>query len=272
MADTYSMDDLLHIMARLRDKENGCPWDVEQTFETIAPYTIEEAYEVDEAIRAGDMSALKDELGDLLFQAVFHARMAEEAKLFSFADVVQNVSEKMVRRHPHVFGEADIATADAQVSAWEVQKAREREKKAATEGRQPSVLDGVSISLPALLRAVKLQKRAARVGFDWPDTTDVLKKMQEEAAELVDEVRRENPDQARIKEEMGDLLFVMANLARHLDVDPEEALRGTNAKFERRFHRIEELLGKKGKRPEDSDLDEMDSLWNIAKAEEKAAQ
>lgn len=272
MTDTYSMDDLLHIMARLRDKEGGCPWDVEQTFETIAPYTIEEAYEVDEAIRAGDMNALKDELGDLLFQAVFHAQMATEDGLFSFADVVQNVSEKMVRRHPHVFGEADIATADAQISAWEVQKAKEREKKAADEGRSPSALDGVSISLPALLRAVKLQKRAARVGFDWTDTTDVLAKMQEEAAELVEEVRSENPDHSRIKDEMGDLLFVMANLARHLGVDPEEALRGTNAKFERRFHKIEELLGKEGKSPENSSLEEMDALWNVAKAEEKAAQ
>ncbi len=272
MATKYSMDDLLQIMARLRAKEGGCPWDVEQTFETIAPYTIEEAYEVDEAIRAGDMEALKDELGDLLFQAVFHAQMAAEEGLFSFSDVVQNVSEKMVRRHPHVFGDADIATADAQVGAWEAQKAKERAKKAASEGRAPSALDGVSISLPALLRAVKLQKRAARVGFDWSETTDVLAKMQEEAAELVAEVHANEPDRARIKDELGDLLFVMANLARHLDVDPEEALRGTNAKFERRFHKIEELLGKKGKSPKESTLEEMDSLWNIAKAEEKAAQ
>ena len=272
MSDSYSIQDLLEIMARLRDKKKGCPWDVEQTFATIAPYTIEEAYEVDEAIRAGDMHSLKDELGDLLFQVVFHAQMADEAGLFTFEDVVQNVSEKMVRRHPHVFGDADIATADAQVSAWEVQKANERQRKAEEEGREPSALDGVSISLPALLRAVKLQKRAARVGFDWPETTDVLAKMQEEAAELVEEVQAAEQDHARVKDELGDLLFVMANLARHLDVEPEEALRGTNAKFERRFHRIEALLAEQGKTPAQSNLEEMDALWNTAKKEEKSGE
>ena len=271
MSSRYTITDLLEIMKRLRDPENGCPWDVEQTFETIAPYTIEEAYEVDEAIRAGDMKSLKDELGDLMFQAVFHAQMAEEFGHFTFADVVQNVSEQMVRRHPHVFGDADIATADAQTSAWETQKARERAEKAAQQGETASVLDGVSISLPALLRAVKLQKRAARVGFDWPETTQVLDKLQEESAELV-EAEKNNTDPAHIREEMGDLLFVMANLARHLDVDPEEALRGTNAKFERRFRRIEALLAEKNKTPAQSSLEEMDSLWNQAKAEERAAR
>ncbi|WP_262691644.1 nucleoside triphosphate pyrophosphohydrolase [Kordiimonas aestuarii] len=271
MSDTYSMAGLLDIMRRLRDPDGGCPWDVEQTFKTIAPYTIEEAYEVDEAIRANDMDALKDELGDLLFQAVFHSQMAEEAGHFTFADVVQGVSEKMVRRHPHVFGKADIATADAQTSAWEIQKAKERALKAKEQGQTASALDGVSISLPALLRAMKLQKRAARVGFDWPQTSDVLDKLQEEARELV-EAAQNNTDVAHIKEEVGDLLFVMANLARHLAIDPEEALRGTNAKFERRFHRIEALLAQQGRTPSQSSLEEMDTLWNQAKIEEKAAQ
>ncbi|MCJ9428802.1 nucleoside triphosphate pyrophosphohydrolase [Kordiimonas marina] len=270
MSETYTIDDLLAIMAKLRDPEGGCPWDIEQNFETIAPYTIEEAYEVDEAIRADDMASLKDELGDLLFQTVFHAQMAKEAGHFDFASVVQNVSEKMVRRHPHVFGDASIEDADAQTSAWEAQKARERAEKAEREGRAPSVLDGVSLSLPALLRAVKLQKRAARVGFDWPETLQVLDKMQEESAELVEEYKA-GADPARIREEYGDLLFVVANLGRHLKVDPEEALRDANAKFTRRFHRIEALLAADGRTPSQSNLEEMDSLWDQAKAEEKAA-
>jgi MazG family protein len=268
---TYSMDDLLDIMAKLRDPDGGCPWDVEQNFETIAPYTIEEAYEVDEAIRDGDMPSLKDELGDLLFQTVFHAQMAREAGHFAFSDVVQNVSEKMVRRHPHVFGDASIETADAQTSAWEAQKAREREEKAKARGEQPSVLDGLTVGLPSLLRAIKLQNRAARIGFDWPQTIQVLDKLQEEVGELVEEHQGDR-DPARLKEEFGDLLFVMANLARHMKIEPEEALRGANAKFERRFRRIEALLAETGRKPEDSSLEEMDSLWNAAKREEKAAE
>lgn len=268
---TYSMDDLLEIMAKLRNPDGGCPWDVEQTFETIAPYTIEEAYEVDEAIRDGDMGSLKDELGDLLFQTVFHAQMAREEGHFAFGDVVQNVSEKMVRRHPHVFGNASIEDADAQVSAWETQKAMEREAKAKALGQQPSVLDGLTVGLPALLRAIKLQNRAARVGFDWPQTEQVLDKMQEETAELLEEYR-DGTDKARLTEEFGDLLFVMANLARHMKIEPEEALRGANAKFERRFRRVESLLAENGKKPEDSTLTEMDALWDQAKAEEKAAE
>ncbi|NVJ99102.1 MAG: nucleoside triphosphate pyrophosphohydrolase [Alphaproteobacteria bacterium] len=266
----YTISDLLHIMERLRDPENGCPWDVDQTFETIAPYTIEEAYEVDEAIRANDMQSLKDELGDLMFQAVFHAQMAREAGHFSFDDVVQGVSEKMVRRHPHVFGDATVEDADAQTKAWERHKAKERKEKAEAAGTVPSVLDGVTVGLPSLLRAIKLQNRAARVGFDWPQTEQVLDKLQEEANELLAEYRTQAPH-PRLKEEFGDMLFVMANLARHMKIDPEEALRGANAKFERRFHRIEELLHSRGKSPEQSDLAEMDALWDQAKHEEKGS-
>lgn len=268
MSDQYTLQDLLSIMSRLRDKESGCPWDVEQDFKSIAPYTIEEAYEVDEAIRANDMASLKDELGDLLFQVVFHAQMAKEMGEFTFEDVVQNVSEKMVRRHPHVFGDASIEDADAQTSAWEAQKAKERAEKAESEGRVPSVLDGLTVGLPALLRALKLQNRAARVGFDWPDTIQVLDKMQEEATELVEAHKNGEPHE-RIKEEFGDLLFVMANLARHMKIEPEEALRGANAKFVRRFQRIEALLAEQGREPAQSNLEEMDALWDQAKSEEK---
>ncbi|GHF28179.1 nucleoside triphosphate pyrophosphohydrolase [Kordiimonas sediminis] len=260
----YDISDLLEIMKKLRDPNGGCPWDLEQNFETIAPYTIEEAYEVDEAIRAGNMDELRDELGDLLFQAVFHSQMATEEGHFTFKDVVNSVSEKMIRRHPHVFGDTEIASAEAQISAWEEQKAKERAAK-----QSKSVLDGVSISLPSLLRAIKLQNRAARVGFDWPQTDQVLDKLLEESKELLDEVQQGASKDA-IKEEMGDLLFVMANFARHLDVDPEEALRAANAKFERRFHGIEQKLQAQGKTPIDSSLEEMDALWNEVKKEEKA--
>lgn len=265
----YSISDLLEIMAKLRDPEKGCPWDVEQNFESIAPYTIEESYEVDEAIRSKDMESLRDELGDLLFQVVFHTRMAEEKRHFTFDDVVQSVCEKMIRRHPHVFGNATIEDADAQVAAWEEHKAKERKAKAEKEARVPSVLDGVTVGLPSLLRAIKLQNRAARVGFDWPETIQVLEKIQEESQELFEE-HQSGVSKSRIKEEFGDLLFVMANLARHMDIDPEEALRSGNAKFERRFRRVEELLAKEGKTPIDSSLEEMDHLWNQAKKEEKA--
>lgn len=267
-AKTYSMDDLLDIMRALRTPDSGCPWDLEQTFETIAPYTIEEAYEVEEAIRANDMDSLKDELGDLLFQAVFHARMAEEAEAFSFNDVVAAICDKMLRRHPHVFADGTIEDADAQTHAWEAQKAAERARKAAARGDTPSVLDDLTLGLPALLRAVKLQKRAARVGFDWPETLQVLDKMQEESAELV-EAYQTGADQPHLKEEFGDLLFVMANLGRHLKIDPEEALRDANAKFERRFRGVEQKLIAHGKTPDRSDLAEMDALWDAVKAEEK---
>ncbi len=270
MQQKYSMEDLLSIMKALRTPETGCPWDLEQTFETIAPYTIEEAYEVDEAIRDGDREALKDELGDLLLQTVFHAQMADEEGTFAFADVVQSVCDKMVRRHPHVFGDATVDGADAQTAAWEAQKETERAKKAAARGEVPSVLEGVTVGLPSLLRAVKLQKRAARVGFDWPETVQVLDKMQEESAELV-EAYQNDEGHERLKEEFGDLMFVMANLARHMKIDPEEALRGANAKFERRFKGIEARLHATGRSPKESDLEEMDALWNAVKADERTS-
>ena len=253
---------LLEIMARLRAPD-GCPWDIEQTFATIAPYTLEEAHEVADAIARGAWDELRGELGDLLFQSVFHAQMAEDAGLFAFEDVVRAISDKMVARHPHVFGdESRDKSADQQTVDWEKIKAAER--------GPARTLDGVAVALPALTRAVKLQRRAARVGFDWPSTTQVVDKIVEEARELVE--ARDSLTQAEVEEEFGDLLFVMANLARHLKVDPEAALRAANAKFTRRFNRIEDWLTKTGRRPEDSDLAEMDALWNRAKAEEKAAR
>ncbi|AWD20538.1 nucleoside triphosphate pyrophosphohydrolase [Fuscovulum blasticum] len=253
---------LLEIMARLRDPETGCPWDVEQTFASIARYTLEEAHEVVDAIEREDWAELRGELGDLLLQTVFHARMAEEAGLFGFSDVVAAISDKMVARHPHVFGdESRDKTAEQQTVDWEALKARER-------GARARVLDGVALALPSLTRAVKLQNRAARVGFDWPSTEEVLDKLTEEAREVVE--ARETLTQDEVSEEIGDLLFVMANLARHLKVDPEAALRAANQKFTRRFARIEDWLTEAGKTPAQSDLTEMDALWNRAKAEEKA--
>ncbi len=260
------MPRLLEIMRRLRDPENGCPWDIEQDFATIAPYTIEEAYEVADAIEREAWDELKGELGDLLFQSVFHAQMASEKGLFTFDQVADTMSDKMVARHPHVFGdESRDKSAEQQTRDWETVKAAERAGKA-----QEGTLDGVAMGLPALLRAVKLQKRAARVGFDWPDIGHVVDKLVEEAGELAE--ARETLTQDEIEEEFGDLLFVMANLARHLKIDPEAALRGTNAKFVRRFEAIEARLATQGKRPEDSDLAEMDALWDAVKAKEKAAK
>ncbi|MGV3578749.1 nucleoside triphosphate pyrophosphohydrolase [Brevundimonas sp.] len=257
-------DRLKEIMVRLRDPDGGCPWDVEQTFQTIAPYTIEEAYEVADAIERGDMGELKTELGDLLFQVVFHARMAEEQGLFAFDDVAEAMCNKLVRRHPHVFGE-EAAQPDgpAQKLRWEEIKAAERASKA-----QHGVLDDVPVGLPALHRAAKLTKRAARVGFDWPSTDEVFDKLDEEVAELRAEIAAGDLDKAR--EEMGDLLFVVANLARKLGVEPEDALRGANAKFVRRFGFIEAELAKDGRTPDQSDLVEMDGLWDAAKAAERA--
>ncbi len=259
---------LLDVMTRLRDREHGCPWDVEQTFATIAPYTIEEAYEVAEAITDEDWPALEDELGDLLFQVVFYAQMAREAHLFDFDHVAAGVADKMVRRHPHVFGDARVDTAAAQTREWEQHKAAERRAKAATEGRPPSALDGVACGLPALTRAAKLQARAARVGFDWPDAVPVLDKIAEEIDELRAELRAGAVPE-RLADELGDLLFACVNLARHAEVDAESAVRGANAKFERRFRRVEALLAERGRRPADSTLDEMDALWDQAKAEER---
>ena len=262
---------LLDIMAKLRDPETGCPWDVEQTFASIVPCTIEEAYEVAEAIRKNDMAELRSELGDLLLQVVFYAQMAEEQGRFSFEDVAEAISDKLIKRHPHVFGDATIETAEAQTKAWEEQKKQERDAKAKSEGREPSILDDVALGLPGLTRAEKLQKRAARVGFDWPDISYVFDKLEEELLELREAAAAGKNNQAHQQEELGDLLFVCANLARHLGVNAEEAIRAANAKFERRFHYIEKSLREKGKTPEQSTLEEMDALWNKAKRNKDAA-
>ena len=258
---TAGTDRLRAIMRRLRNPETGCPWDIGQDFGTIAPYTIEEAYEVADAIDRAAWTDLQGELGDLLLQVVYHSQMAAEAGLFTYDDVVRGISDKMVARHPHVFGAESRDKSPAQQTAdWEKIKAAER--------GPARVLDGVAMGLPGLTRAVKLQARAARVGFDWPSTDQVLAKIVEEAAELVE--ARDTLTQAEITDEMGDLLFVMANLARHLNVDPEAALRGASAKFTRRFGKIEDWLAEAGKTPGQSDLAEMDALWDRAKATEKS--
>ncbi|WP_369822780.1 nucleoside triphosphate pyrophosphohydrolase [Rhodovulum sp. MB263] len=257
---------LLEIMRRLRDPATGCPWDIEQDFRSIAPYTIEEAYEVADAIEREAWDELEGELGDLLLQSVYHAQMGAEAGLFDFQSVADRVSDKMVARHPHVFGSEDRGkSAEQQTRDWETIKAAERAGKQAK-----GVLDDVALALPALTRAVKLQKRAARVGFDWPETAQVVDKIVEEAQELVE--ARETLTEAEVFEEFGDLLFVVANLARHLKIEPEEALRAANAKFTRRFAGVEARLAAMGKRPQESDLAEMDALWNAVKAEEKAGR
>jgi len=256
------IDRLRSIMARLRSPGNGCPWDLEQTFETIAPYTIEEAYEVADAIRRGDLADLKDELGDLLLQVVFHAQMAAEQGAFAFDDVVAAISEKMIRRHPHVF-----ADAAPEVDAWEQLKEEERAGKVPGPS---SALDGVALALPALSRALKLQKRAARVGFDWAEARDILAKLTEELEELQAELTPAlDGDKSALEAEFGDVLFVYVNLARHLGLDPEQALMRTNEKFERRFREVEQRLLKKGKSPKEAMLSEMESLWSDIKREEK---
>ena len=257
------MPRLLEIMRALRDPETGCPWDIEQDFASIAPYTIEEAYEVADAIEREEWDELRGELGDLLFQSVFHAQMASERGLFDFNDVADTMSDKMFARHPHVFGDQSNAkSAEQQTKDWETIKAAERAGKA-----QKGTLDGVAVGLPALLRAKKLQKRAARVGFDWPSTDEVLDKIVEEAGELVE--AREELSQTEVEEEFGDLLFVMVNLGRHLGIESETALRAANAKFTRRFESIERALAAQGKTPEQSILEEMDALWDAAKRAEK---
>jgi ATP diphosphatase len=254
---------LLEIMRRLRDPDTGCPWDIEQTFDTIAPYTIEEAYEVADAIERKDWPELEGELGDLLLQTVYHTAMGEEDGTFSFQSVVRAISDKMVARHPHVFGEESRnKSAEQQTRDWEAIKATERARK-----KQGGALDGVAVGLPALLRAYKLQNRAARVGFDWPSTDQVIDKIQEEAAELVE--ARDELTHAEMTEEFGDLMFVMANLARHLNIEPEAALRAANAKFTRRFEGVEAKLKEMGKSPDQSDLAEMDALWNAVKIDER---
>jgi ATP diphosphatase len=249
---------LLDVMARLRDPVDGCPWDREQTFQTIAPYTIEEAYEVADAITRGDFTDLNDELGDLLFQVVYHARMAEEAGRFGFADVARAITDKMIRRHPHVF--AEQATFN-----WEEQKRQERAAK-----RQTGTLDGIPVALPALTRALKITARAARVGFDWADPSQVLEKLEEE----IEEVRAELPegDQTRLADEVGDLLFVAANLARKLGLDPEACLRQANDKFSRRFHAVEQRVAAEGDALADAGLERMEAHWQAVKAAERAAR
>ena len=249
---------LIDIMAALRDPQGGCPWDQAQSFATIAPYTIEEAYEVADAIDRRDFAALPDELGDLLFQVVYHARMAEEAGRFGFADVARAIADKMVRRHPHVFGEAAARDAGMQSVAWEEQKRAERTARAET-----GTLAGIPVGLPALTRAMKLTSRAGRVGFDWPDADAVLDKLAEETEELRAELA--TGDRARLQDELGDMLFVMANLARKLDLDPEACLRQANQKFARRFGHVEAMLAAEGRTPAEATLAEMETHWLAAK-------
>ncbi len=276
MTPSKDISRLIEIMAALRDPGSGCPWDLKQTFATIAPYTIEEAYEVADAIARGDLDGLKDELGDLLFQVVYHARMAEERGAFAFADVVETITAKMIRRHPHVFGSQEERAAGAAPGFWDRAKAAEK-----IENGDGGLLDDVPVALPALTRAIKLQNKAAKVGFDWPSLAPVLAKLKEELAELENEINAdgvrpggshtasdsaaESSKRHAIEEEFGDLLFVIANVARHLKIDPESALRAANEKFIRRFRYIEAQLGEKGRSPAQSDLAEMDALWDAAK-------
>lgn len=256
--------ELLALMAMLRDPQRGCPWDRQQTFRTIAPYTLEEAFEVADAIEQDDMPALREELGDLLFQVVFHARMAEEAGFFAFADVVEAITEKMFRRHPHVFGSEEVADAEEQTSRWEAQKARERAEK--SQGGQ-SLLDGVALGLPALMRAEKLQKRAARAGFDWPEVKGVVAKVYEELREVEQELARDELE--ALQDEIGDLLFSVVNLARHSGIDAEHALRAANLKFERRFRAVEHGIAAQGKEVSGCSLEELDAEWNKVKEQER---
>lgn len=258
-----NINKLLQVMAALRAPVGGCPWDIEQDFSTVAPYTIEEAYEVADAIERGELGELRDELGDLLFQVVFHARIAEEQGVFDFDDVVTAIVEKMIRRHPHVFANEEVADAEAQTRAWEAQKVKERKAK----GQSSSLLDGVTLGLPALSRAEKLQKRAAGAGFDWPEIAPVFDKIHEE----IDEVRAEldGDDHQALHNEIGDLLFACVNLARHAGVDAEQALRSANKKFVHRFQYVEQTLATQGSSIEEADVGRMDELWDEAKGKEK---
>ena len=262
-----SINKLLLIMKELRDPNNGCPWDKEQTFSTIAPYTIEEAYEVSDAVQRGDMRELQDELGDLLFQVVFHSQLAAEQEYFDFNDVVRSIVEKMRRRHPHVFGDVQIADAKAQTQAWEKHKQAERQQKKQTT-MPVSHLDGVPVALPALTRAVKLQKRAARVGFDWDSVSPILEKIIEELNEVKQEIEQQS-DHQLIEDEIGDLFFAVSNLARHLEIDPETSIRRSNAKFERRFKAVEALAMNQDKHLENMNIDEIETLYQQVKQMEK---
>ena len=265
---TANLERLIDIMAQLRHPTEGCPWDVQQDFASIVPYTIEEAYEVADAVARDDRDALREELGDLLLQVVFHARMAEEEGSFAFDDVAAAIADKLVRRHPHVFAGGTAQDEPALREVWEGQKAAERAEKAHAEGRTPSVLDDVPVALPALTRAEKLQKRAARVGFDWPEHAPVIGKIEEELGELRAEIDA-GGSQARLAEEAGDLLFACVNLLRHLKVDPEAALRAANGKFERRFRAVEAALEAEGRNPAEAGLDALEAHWRAAKAGEK---
>ena len=262
------IDKLLWIMNALRTPETGCPWDLEQTFETIAPYTVEEAYEVADAIEHGDMDDLRNELGDLLFQVVFHSQLSKELHEFDFNDVAEAISEKMLRRHPHVFGDEQMRGSDAQTIAWEAMKAEERATK--TDSSEPtSALDDVALTLPAMIRSQKLQKRAARVGFDWPNASDILDKLDEETSEL--KAANANQDEQNIEEELGDMMFVVVNLCRKLGVDAEESLKKANQKFERRFRGMERLSEKQGTVFSDLNLEQQEQLWQEIKLRSKMA-
>jgi MazG family protein len=261
--DLRRIEALLAIMARLRDPERGCPWDLEQNFSTIAPYTLEEAYEVADAIQRDDLGALKEELGDLLLQVVFHSQMAAEARAFTFADVVEAIATKMIRRHPHVFADAKVESAAAQTEAWEAHKERERAARGAA-----GLMDDVPLALPALARALKLQKRAASVGFDWRERAPIMAKLHEEIGEL-EEAIAGRAAREKLTDELGDILFVCANIARHLGLDPEEALRATNAKFVRRFKHVEAAVAKSGRKLGEVPLEEMDAAWDEAKRGER---
>lgn len=265
----YNLEDLRNIMIRLRDPEQGCPWDKEQTLETLVPYTLEEAYEVADAIHRGDDQELCDELGDLLFQIIFYTQITSEKNRFNFDDIVNAIAEKLVRRHPHVFANEQIKNAEEQTLAWESFKEKERQKKAIDKGHEASILDGVSLALPALVRAQKLQSRASRVGFDWEDIGSVIEKVEEELKEYKSEFSSiADHDLKRIKEEMGDVLFSIVNLARHAGIDAESALREANSKFESRFHKVEESLKRQRKPIDQASLEEMDVLWEEAKLNE----
>lgn len=262
----HPLDELRTIMARLRDPQNGCPWDLKQTFQTIAPYTIEEAYEVADAIDQQDFNGLKDELGDLLLQVVFHARMAEEKDIFTLSDVINSISSKMIERHPHIFSDSNVSHEDEVRTIWEEKKKQERSRKASANNQTARVLDGVSPNLPALIHAQKLQERTARVGFDWVEADDIIEKITEEMAEVSDAARTGNA--ANIAEEIGDLLFACVNLARHYRVDAETALRQANRKFIRRFNSIEDKLKARNQPIETADLALLDELWEEAKTSE----
>ena len=269
MTPSRDLQRLIAIMAALRTPGTGCPWDLKQDFSTIAPYTIEEAYEVADAIARGDLDDLKDELGDLLLQVVFHARIAEEQGTFAFGDVVQAITEKLIRRHPHVFGDTAELTPDQVKGLWDQIKDQEKAERRRRRGSddEAGALAGIPVGMPALTRALKLQQKASKVGFDWNDPKAVLAKIREEADEI--EVALDGLDKDAVADEIGDLFFALVNLARHVDVDPDAALRGTNAKFERRFASIEAALSRHGRTPAEATLAEMDALWDQAKAAER---